>query len=111
MPRNSPFSIKLTRRERAEVVRRSTKHRSEYRDVIRAKIVLLASKDWPMISLLLSWILHARSSASGASVSTPTGYPVLKTGHAMGGQRVFPPVSLSKSKPWLVSCRRAADCP
>src|SRR6516165_12696316 len=43
MPRNSP-SIKLTRRERAELVRRSTKYRSEYRDVIRAKIVLLASK-------------------------------------------------------------------
>src|SRR6516165_2313250 len=43
MPRNSP-SIKLTRRERAELVRRSTKYRSEYRDVIRAKIVLLAGK-------------------------------------------------------------------
>ena len=44
MPRNSPFSIKLTRRERAELIRRAGKYRSAYRDVIRAKIVLLASE-------------------------------------------------------------------
>jgi hypothetical protein len=44
MSRNSPFSIKLTRRERAELIRRAGKYRSAYRDVIRAKIVLLASE-------------------------------------------------------------------
>jgi len=42
MPRNSPFSIKLTRRERAELIERAGRYRSAYRDVIRAKIVLLA---------------------------------------------------------------------
>jgi Homeodomain-like domain len=44
MPRKSPFFIKLTRSERAELVSRSGKYQSAYRDVIRAKIVLLASK-------------------------------------------------------------------
>jgi hypothetical protein len=44
MSRNSPFFIKLTRRERAELVRRSTKYRSEYRDVIRAKIVAVGQQ-------------------------------------------------------------------
>src|SRR5271169_6368596 len=44
MPRRSPFSIKLTRSERAELVRRAGKYQSSYRDVVRAKIVLLASK-------------------------------------------------------------------
>ena len=44
MPRKSPFFIKLTRSERAELVRRSGQYQSAYRDVIRAKIVLLASK-------------------------------------------------------------------
>ena len=44
MPRKNPFSIKLTRRERAELVRRAGTYQSSYRDVIRAKIVLLASK-------------------------------------------------------------------
>jgi transposase len=44
MPRNSPFSIKLTRRERAELIRLAGQYRSAYRDVIQAKIVLLASE-------------------------------------------------------------------
>jgi hypothetical protein len=44
-----------------------------------------------MMPLVIAWILHARSSASGASVSTPPVYLVLKIGHATGGQRVFPP--------------------
>jgi hypothetical protein len=44
MPRNSPFSIKLTRRERTELIKRAGQYRSAYRDVIRAKIVLLASE-------------------------------------------------------------------
>ena len=44
MPRKSPFFIKLSRSERAELVRRSGKYQSSYRDVIRARIVLLASK-------------------------------------------------------------------
>jgi hypothetical protein len=44
MPRTSPFFIELTRSERAELVRRSGRYQSAYRDVIRAKIVLLANK-------------------------------------------------------------------
>ena len=41
MPRTSPFVIKLTKKE---LVSRSRKYTSPYRDVIRAKIVLLASR-------------------------------------------------------------------
>jgi transposase len=44
MPRASPFAIELTDRERSELLNRSRKYTSPYRDVIRAKIVLLASK-------------------------------------------------------------------
>src|SRR5215813_10720773 len=44
MPRNSPFFIKLTRGERAELIRRAGQYRSAYRDVIRARIVLLVSE-------------------------------------------------------------------
>lgn len=43
MPRQSPYLIKLTRRERRELLRRSGQYRAAYREVIRAKIVLLAS--------------------------------------------------------------------
>src|SRR5438067_7524761 len=44
MPRKSPYIIKLTRKERAELVERSRRCTSTYRQVIRAKIVLLAGK-------------------------------------------------------------------
>jgi transposase len=44
MPRKSPFVISLSDEERCELVRRSRQYTSPYRDVIRAKIVLLASQ-------------------------------------------------------------------
>ena len=44
MPRESPFVITLTRDEYAELARMSRKYTSPYRDVIRAKIVLLVGQ-------------------------------------------------------------------
>ncbi len=43
MPRTSPFVITLTRAERRELEARARRYTSPYRDVIRAKIVLLAA--------------------------------------------------------------------
>ena len=43
MPRSSPFVIRLSRGERQELQARTRKYTSPYRDVIRAKIVLLAA--------------------------------------------------------------------
>lgn len=42
MARTSPFSIKLTPQERAELEARARAYTSPYRDVVRAKIVLYA---------------------------------------------------------------------
>jgi transposase len=44
MPRKSPYVIDLTKRERAELEARSKNHASPYRDVVRAKIVLLSGQ-------------------------------------------------------------------
>jgi winged helix-turn helix protein len=44
MPRRSPFVIRLTEQERAELEARCKEYTSPYRDVVRAKIVLLASE-------------------------------------------------------------------
>lgn len=44
MPRRSSFNIVLSKAERAESLTRSRCYTSRYRDVIRAKIVLLASE-------------------------------------------------------------------
>ena len=44
MPRHSPFRIQLTREARRELEARARKYTSPYRDVIRAKLVLLAAE-------------------------------------------------------------------
>lgn len=44
MPRHSPFRIDLTREERRALEARARKYTSPYRDVIRAKLVLLAAE-------------------------------------------------------------------
>ena len=43
MPRHSPFRIQLTREERRALEAMARKYTSPYRDVIRAKLVLLAA--------------------------------------------------------------------
>lgn len=43
VPRHSPFRIQLTRDERRELERRARQYTSPYRDVIRAKLVLLVA--------------------------------------------------------------------
>ena len=44
VPRSSPFNIVLSRDERNKLEARARKYTSSYRDVIRAKIVLLAAE-------------------------------------------------------------------
>lgn len=44
MPRHSPYSVKLTEHERDILGGRVRKYTSPYRDVIRAKIILLAAE-------------------------------------------------------------------
>jgi hypothetical protein len=44
MPRKSPYTIKLTREEREILEQRSRRYTLPYRDVIRAKIILLAAE-------------------------------------------------------------------
>lgn len=44
MPRESPFAIRLTREERRVLEGRSRQYTLPYRDVVRAKLVLLAAE-------------------------------------------------------------------
>lgn len=44
MPRQSPYAVELTDPERNELESRARKYTSPYRDVIRAKVVLLAAQ-------------------------------------------------------------------
>ncbi len=44
MPRSSPYRVELTDRERSTLESLTRKYTSPYRDVIRAKIILLAAQ-------------------------------------------------------------------
>ena len=44
MPRESPYAVRLSRQEHAELEARARRYTSPYRDVIRAKIILLAAE-------------------------------------------------------------------
>jgi len=44
MPRQSPYTIMLSAAERGELLARSRRYTSRYRDVVRARIILLASE-------------------------------------------------------------------
>jgi transposase len=43
MPRKSPYTLKLSRDERRELEARARRYTLPYRDVVRAKIVLMAA--------------------------------------------------------------------
>ena len=47
MPRISPFEIRLTANERATLRHRAATYTAPYRDVVRAKIVLMAADGLP----------------------------------------------------------------
>jgi transposase len=44
MPRKSPYTLRLSRDERRELEGRARKYTLPYRDVVRAKIVLMAAE-------------------------------------------------------------------
>jgi transposase-like protein len=44
MPRQSPYTVMLSKAERAELLARSRRYTSRYRDVVRARIIMLASE-------------------------------------------------------------------
>jgi transposase len=43
MPRKSPFTIRLSPEQRRELERRARRYTSPHRDIVRAKIVLMAA--------------------------------------------------------------------
>ena len=44
MPRKSPYTLRLSRDERRELEARARKYTLPYRDVVRAKIILMAAQ-------------------------------------------------------------------
>ena len=53
MPRSSPFTIAVTPRERASLEATARKYTLPYRDVVRAKIILLSADGLPVEQIAL----------------------------------------------------------
>jgi hypothetical protein len=70
MPRNSPYRIQLSDADQQELERRARSYTLPYRDVMRAKMVLLAATGMRNTRSPPSWTPAARSSPSGASASS-----------------------------------------
>ena len=108
MPRHSPFRIELTREERRALEARARKYTSPYRDVIRAKIVLLAADGLVQRrDRARAWIRRDRSSASGASASSTTASRASTRSRAAGAQPAFPPNVVVEVK--RIACERPMD--
>ena len=46
MPRRSPYAIELAEEDRAILERRAARYTASYREVVRAKVVLMAAKGY-----------------------------------------------------------------
>ena len=83
--------MNLSGEERQSLESMARKYTSPYCDVIRAKIILLADKAYPTMSLLPDSIRPARSSASGASDSLSLDCRALRRCLEAGVKPAFPP--------------------
>ncbi len=70
---------------------RSRRYTSRYRDVVRAKIVLLASEGMANDAIAARLTRRAKSSANGVAVSIFNAWPGSKNTLAAGDRRAFPP--------------------
>src|SRR5262252_798992 len=91
MPRQSPYAIELSKSEREELATRARRYTAPYRDVIRAKIVLLAAKG------LANDVIAGRLDTPRQIVSKwrkrfyRARLPGLEEGLEAGDQPAFPP--------------------
>jgi len=108
MPRRSPFVIQFTETERAELEARCKEYTSPYRDVVRAKIVLLASQGLGNDRIAAQLGFPRQIASKWRNGSVFNGCPVSTTDHVAGDQPAFPPTSWLRSRRWPVNQRRLA---
>ena len=110
MPREA-HTQSVIHRGTARAGSRARRYTSPYRDVMRAKIVLLAAEGLRNDASPHVWTCRARSSASGVSVSIER-LPGPRRGAARRATSpLFPPASWSRSRRLLVSCRSRRGLP
>lgn len=91
MPRSSPFAIVLTEQERAELEARARQYTLPYRDVVRAKVVLLAAEGLGNIHIARRLDLPRPKVSKWRQRFYPERLAGLQDRPRAGRPRVFPP--------------------
>lgn len=91
MPRQSPYTIRLSSADREGLEKMVRKYTSPYCDVVRAKIALYAAEGLRNDEIPSDWTFLGRSSASGANDSSWKDLPAWRSGLVAGAQPAFPP--------------------
>ena len=112
MSRRSPFVIELTKEEQAELDARSKEYTSPYREVMRAKIVLLASQGLgnDRIARTSGHAAPNRQQVASAFLLRAAAGP-RRAAARRATSPLFPPVLWLRSRRLLVSCRHVAAFP
>ena len=111
MPRQSPFVIELDPEERQSLERRARQYTLPYRDVIRAKIILLAAEGWENKAIGETLQLPRPKVSKWRKRFFEQRLAGLEDRPRGGRPSVFPPKRRLKSRLWLVSCRPRWACP
>ena len=112
MPRESPYLIELSPGERRELEARVRKYTSPYRDVIRAKIVLLAAQGLSNDQIAARLDMPRQIVSKWRKRFYENGFPGLDELPRGGAPTRFsPPVSSFKLRRWPVNFRILSDCP
>ena len=98
MPRQSPFRVVLSKDERQHLESIARQYTSPYCDVIRAKIVLLASEGLSNDVIASRLDTPRRSSASGANAFAWPAYLASRMNLEVGVRPAFPPQSRRAGK-------------
>lgn len=91
MPRTSPYVIELTGEQRAELEERARRYTLPYRDVIRAKIVLLAASGLRNDQIAARLDTHREIVSKWRKRFHEHGLPGLDEQPRTGRPPVFPP--------------------
>ena len=112
MPRSSPFIIELSPAERASLESTSRRYSAPYRDVVRARIVLLAAQGLENVEIAQRLDTPAQIVSKWRKRFFEGGLAGLAERSRPGRRPGFPPQRSSwRSRPSPVSCRRGSGCP
>ena len=107
MAQTSPHQVVLSDEQRRELERRAAAYSGPYRDVVRAKAILLAADGLSTRRLPSGWGSRVRLSRRGENGSARKGCKVSKRDRGRVGRGVFPPAQVAEVK--ALACELPAE--